>query len=66
MIRDDLDVVARSMVGEHPIDDETQKAVGSLADRLRRVRNLGGAFAGVEFSGYVSALRQQCRAVAVG
>jgi hypothetical protein len=66
MDRDLLGIVAKSIAGQHPADDQTHGALNVLADRLRQVRSLGGAFAGVEFSTYVRQLRQECRAVPVG
>ncbi len=66
MDRSHLSIVAQSIKGQHPADDQAYGALKVLADRLRQVKSLGGAFAGVEFSGYVRELRQQCRAVPVG
>ena len=61
-----FDIVAESVAGQRRADDQTHNALEVLADRLRRVRSLGGPFAKIEFSGYVRELRQQCRAVPVG
>ena len=66
MNRDYLSIVAGSIAGQRPADEQTYDALKVLASRLRQVRSLGGPFAGVEFSGYVRELRQQCRAVPVG
>ncbi len=62
MDRSHLSIVAQSIAGQHPADDQAYGALNVLADRLRQVKNLGEPFAGVEFSGYVRELRQQCRA----
>jgi hypothetical protein len=66
MNRDHLDIVAQSIAGQRPADDQAYGALKVLSDRLRQVKSLGGPFAGIEFSGYVRELRQQCRAVLVG
>ena len=66
MNRDHLGIVAQSIAGQRPSDDQMYGSLKVLSDRLRQVKSLGGAFAGVEFSGYVRQLRQQCRAVPVG
>ncbi len=66
MNRNHLSIVAQSIAGQHPADDQAYGAVKALSDRLRQVKSLGGAFAGIEFSGYVRELRQQCRAVPIG
>ena len=66
MRRDHLGIVAKSIAGQRPADEQTHGALRVLADRLRQVKSLGGPFAGVEFSGYVRDLRQQCKVVSVG
>lgn len=66
MNRDHLDIVARSIAGQRPADDQMYGSLKVLSDRLRQVKGLGGPFAGIEFSGYVHQLRQECRAVSVG
>ena len=66
MDRNYVGVVAQSIAGQRPADDQAYGALRVLADRLRQVRSLGGPFAEIEFSGYVRELRQQCRAVPVG
>jgi hypothetical protein len=57
---DHFGIVARSMTGQHPPDEQTYDALEILTERLRRVRSLGEAFASVEFSGHVERLRQRC------
>ena len=66
MNRDHVGIVAQSLAGQHPADDQAYGSLKVLSDRLRQVKNLGGSYAGIEFSGYVRQLRQECRAVPVG
>jgi hypothetical protein len=66
MSRNHLGIVAKSIAGQYPADEQTHGALKVLASRLRQVKSLGGSFAGVEFSGYVRELQQQYRAVSVG
>ena len=63
---DHFGIVAKSMAGQHPPDEQTYDALEILGERLRRVRSLGEAFAGIEFSSHVKSLRQRCNVLPVG
>jgi len=58
--------VQSSLSGGGEINEQTFASLEVLADRLGRVKNLGGAFAGIEFSPDVKGLLKQKKAVAVG
>jgi len=59
-------IVARTLVGERPVDERTHASVAVLAERLERLKGQGGPFAGVEFSPHFQALRQRSEPVSVG
>ena len=59
-------VVARTLAGERPVDEQTHASVAILGERLERLRAHGGLFAGVEFSPHVQRLRQRSEPVSVG
>jgi hypothetical protein len=59
-------IVAESLAGERPVDEQTFASLAILDERLERLKKLDGAFSGVEFSSDVEKLRSQKNAVAVG
>lgn len=59
-------VVARTLAGERPVDEQTHAAVAILGERLGRLKEHGGLFAGLEFSPYVQRLRQRSEPISVG
>ena len=59
-------VVARTLAGERPVDEQTHASVAILGERLERLKEHGGLFAGVEFSPHVRQLRQRSEPVSVG
>ena len=59
-------IVARTLAGERPFDEQSQASVAVLAERLERLKSHGGLFAGVEFSPYVQRLRQRSDPISVG
>jgi hypothetical protein len=59
-------VVGASLAGRRPVDESTHASIGVLSDRLERLRQRSGLFAGVSFSPHVERLRQGAETVAVG
>jgi hypothetical protein len=59
-------VVARTLAGQRPIDEQTHVSLSVLADRLERLRSHGGLFSAIEFSPHVQKLKQRCEPVSVG
>jgi len=59
-------IVARTLAGEQPFDEQAQASVAVLAERLERLKSHGGLFAGVEFSPHLQQLRSRSEPVFVG
>ena len=59
-------VVARTLAGERPIDEQTHASVAILGERLERLKSHGGLFAGIEFSPHVRRLGQRSEPISVG
>jgi hypothetical protein len=59
-------VVARTLAGERPVDEQTHASVAILSERLGCLKEHGGLFAGIEFSPHVEGLRQRSEAISVG
>jgi hypothetical protein len=59
-------VVAESLNGERPVDEQTLAAVAVLDERLERLKELDSVFQSVGFSTDVEKLRRRKNAVAVG
>jgi hypothetical protein len=51
-------IVARTLKGDRPVDEQTQTSVAVLAERLERLKGQGGLFANIEFSPHVQQLRE--------
>ena len=58
-------IVAGSLVGETEVDERTFTSLAILGERLERLKEIGGAFSGVEFSPDVERLQTQKRTVTV-
>lgn len=58
-------IVGESLAGERPVDERTYASVEVLAERLERLKQSSGLFAGVAFSPYARKLRQRVEAAAV-
>jgi hypothetical protein len=52
-------IVAESLSGAREVDEQTFASAAVLAERLRRVRALGGSFSRVSFSPDVEQLMQR-------
>ena len=59
-------VVARTLAGQRPIDEQTHASLTVLAERLERLRSHGGLFSAIEFSPQAQKLKQRCEPVSVG
>ncbi len=59
-------IVAESLTGERPADEQTLASLAILEDRLERLKKLDEAFSGVVFSRAVGQLRSQSSTIAVG
>ena len=59
-------VLARTLAGERPVDEQTYASAAILGERLERLRAHGGLFAGVEFSPHVQRLRQRSEPMSIG
>ena len=59
-------IVAESLAGESPVDEQTLASLAILDDRLERLKKLDEAFSGVMFSRTVEQLRGQSSTIAVG
>ena len=58
-------VVATSLAEDAVADENTMASLAILSERLDRVKQLGGAFAGIGFSSAVKELQASNSAVAV-
>ena len=58
-------IVAGSLVGEREVDERTFTSLAILGERLERLKEIDGAFSGVEFSPDVERLQTQKRTVTV-
>jgi hypothetical protein len=58
-------IVEKSLRGERKVDEQTFTSLAILTERLERLRDLGGAFAKVEFSSAVKGLAREKSKVAV-
>jgi len=43
-------IIARTLAGERPADEQTDASVAILAERMERLKSHGGLFNGIEFS----------------
>ncbi len=59
-------IVAESLAGQRPADEQTLASLAILEDRLERLKKLDEAFSGVVFSRTVGRLRSQSSTIAVG
>lgn len=59
-------IVARTLAGERPFDEQSQASVAVLAERLERLKSHGGLFADVEFSPYLQQLQPRSEPLFVG
>lgn len=65
MDSDAVDVVRQGLAGGYESDERMHSAAAVLADRLERVRRLGGLFDGISFSPQMDALMSRQMAGAV-
>jgi hypothetical protein len=66
MAMDSSRIVAASLAGERPVDEQTHAAVAILAERLERLQQSSSLFAGISFSPYVKQLQTRAEAVVLG
>lgn len=59
-------VVARTLSGQRPIDEQTHASLSVLTERLGRLRSQGGLFSAIEFSPHVKKLKRRVAPVSVG
>jgi len=59
-------IVGESLTGTRPVDEQTGTSIAVLGERLERLKQSRGVFAGIKFSPYVERLRQRAEAVAIG
>jgi hypothetical protein len=59
-------IVAESLSGKRETDEKTLASLAVLDERLQRLKKLGGAFSGVNFSEEVEKIRKHEYAVSVG
>ncbi len=59
-------VVAGTLKGQRPVDEQTHASLSVLAERLERLRSQGGLFSAIEFSPHARRLQARCEAVSVG
>ncbi len=59
-------IVAGTLAGERPVDEQTRVSMTVLAERLERLKSHGGLFADIEFSPHLQRLRQRAEPVSVG
>jgi len=52
-------IVADSISGARKIDEQSYESAAVLSDRLERLKSLGKAFCGVEFSSTVAQIAEQ-------
>ena len=58
-------IVGESLAGERPVDEQTYASVTVLAERLKRLKQSSGRFAGIAFSPQVQQLRQRAEVLPV-
>jgi hypothetical protein len=58
-------IVEKSLRGEREVDEQTFASLAVLAERLERLKSIGGAFAKIEFSSAVRDLARKKGKVAV-
>lgn len=58
-------IVARTLAGERPVDEQTHASIAILAERLERLKSHGGLFTGIEFSPDLQRLRERSESVYV-
>ncbi len=66
MAMDSVGMVAASLAGERPVDEQTHAAVAILAERLERLKQSSGLFAQIAFSPHVQKLQKQAGALVLG
>ena len=54
-----------SLAGERAVDEQTFASLTILAERLKRLRKLGGVFSGITFSDTVKKQAGQKKAMAI-
>ena len=59
-------LLAATLAGRRPVDEQTHASLAILTERLECVKSHGGLFAGVEFSPQMKSLRQRCEPLPVG
>jgi len=59
-------IVARSLAGKRPVDEQTFASLAVLDERLEQLKARSEAFAGVKFSAAVGKLRTTRTALVVG
>jgi hypothetical protein len=59
-------IIARTLAGERPVDEQTHASMAVLTERMERLRSHGGLFTGIEFSPHVQRLRQRSEPISVG
>ncbi|HON90592.1 MAG TPA: hypothetical protein PLT20_11880 [Sedimentisphaerales bacterium] len=59
-------IVAQSLAGERPVDEQTGVSTAVLADRLERLKQSSPLFAGVMLSPYVQKMQRHVEAVVAG
>ena len=58
-------IVRMSLAGERAVDEQTFASLTILAERLKRLRKLGGMFSGITFSDSVKKQAGQKKAMAI-
>jgi len=56
-------VVGRSLAGVRPVDEQTYASAAVLSERLERLKQSNGLFAGIELSPDVEALKRRAPAL---
>jgi hypothetical protein len=59
-------IIADTLAGRRPVDEQTHTSLAVLTERLECVKSHGGLFAGVAFSPHVRKLGQRCEPLPVG
>lgn len=58
-------IVARTLAGERPVDEQTHASVAVLAERLERLKSHGGLFADIEFSPDLLRMRERSESISI-
>jgi len=66
MAMDSVRIVAASLAGERPVDEQTHTAMAILSDRLERLKQSSNLFAEIGFSPHVKKLQKQAEAFVMG